>query len=222
MLKLVTFLALLGVSACYPTGDWWSFVDPTTTTSGYRWPSGSTYSTIFSKYGVDLQHYAQVDFGLGTYYKGTATDAKTDTRSQEYGVHFWSYMKHEAVVSYDPWYKSTTETSFEPVYVAPYVQRVIWVRPEGGYSFTVEGARVVRTGGQSINTVENVGTWQDSLTDFQMPQESDFKYATNFKDKWQDLRYSNNLVQKAFPDFYQQLVDKKIVGENNYYSHKFM
>ena len=159
MIKLVTFIALLGLSYCYPTGDWWSFADPTTTTSGFKWPSDSTYSNIFSKYGVEIKHFTQGDFGVGTFYKGDTTGTKSDTRSQEYGVHFWSYMKHEAVISYDPWYSSTTETVFEPLYVAPYIQRVIWTRFEGGSSFTVEGARAVRTCGDSMNTVENMGTW---------------------------------------------------------------
>ena len=221
MIKLITFLALLGVSCAYSTGDWWSFNNPTT--SGFRYPQAAGLKTLLDKWGMLVQHSAQFDLGVGTLYMGEDSN-NADTQMYSYGVHLWSFATHHSEISYDNWYYMDNEVTFEPLYVAPYIQSVEWTRPLDGQSIdlTVSGSREVRTCEQTMDKIENVSVWEQSLiTDFALPEVADFMPQNNFEHDWEDGRFSMNLAQKVLPKVYDQLVSKKIVGAYDYYTHTF-
>ena len=111
------------------------------------------------------------------------------------------------------------ELSLEPVYAAPYIQRVYWDRFEAdnGFAMSIEGVREVRAMDYSTYATENWGTFQQSFFgDLAVPDMTDLAVDDAFENDIEDTRYSGNVLDMFASSTYSDLQDN-IIGEHQYY-----
>lgn len=225
MNKLLVLAAFLGY-ALAGENDFWT--EGAQTGKGWVWDK-----TIVANEWFTATTFSEMDFGFGTFYHGSYNPAGVTTiRGQQYGVHLYSYGRQSLSFEALKNYKYIVDVQVEPVYVAPYVQSILWTTPRPGdnnaFSMVLSGDRQISAFDYFVYNGENGKVFTQSLFDVitdgtsLLPDWStSFGYNENeFYHDWEDTKFQGNLLNKILPSLYTDL-SSNILGTKNYYTKQF-
>jgi hypothetical protein len=112
----------------------------------------------------------ELDFGYGTHYGGMQFDDSQSMapHAEAYGSNIYSYATFTVDASAGDFYEWTGALTFEPFYIVPYQQTVMWSRPEAndGNMFSLVGSRHIELLQVYTEFTENHKTFEVSLWDY--------------------------------------------------------
>eukprot|EP00347_Sterkiella_histriomuscorum_P014240 403361638 len=196
--------------------------------TGWTYPSSGMGSLVNSDY-FKMNYVGEVDFGYGTYYHSDM-DETAGVQRERYGAHLYSYAQGTVDMEVANNYKWNGKFEFEPVYVAPYTQQIMWSRPEGPighFTAIVSAYRIVNMLDYKTQITQNGKVLKKSLYQALFnsaelaPSSSDVSYDADQKNKYNDPYYTGNLIEKISASKFTDLQTSSWFGEQEYYSKQF-
>eukprot|EP00347_Sterkiella_histriomuscorum_P003351 403364626 len=216
MNKILVLAAFLGYATC-GVFDFWTTGAPSS--MGYIADQRSFVSGDW----FSVSHFAEFDAGFGTLYQGKDIQTSAMTRIESYGVHLYSYGRESVQTMIGKYYNMNMDVQFEPVYIAPYIQTISWIRPTEGFSLAISGSRYADAFAYQTFANENMQVFQHSLVDFiqnesdLLPTSGSMAPNSEYEHEWSDARFTGNLLSKLSASTYADL-QNNLLGSHDYYS----
>lgn len=126
-MKAIVLSALLGLAASTSMVQW-------------SYPKHSDLKYLIDKSFLGLGLYLELDAGYGSHYIGEepgSIASNADLEAATYGFHLYTRLRGSGYIQLFGLYERLGEAEVDPVYWAPYQQRLEWTSLQSGDAFTL-------------------------------------------------------------------------------------
>lgn len=208
MKKFVAIAALLGFAASKSVSAW---------TKG---------DNLVNNEWLTVDYSLEADFGYGTFYEGHAPkEGIYPANAETYGVQIYSEATAKVEATILKHRKLTAEFTLVPINIVPFQETVVYERFEdeiGNAHVFHEAGRDIRALDYTLTINTNVKTARVSIWDYIddkrdkiTPQDEDWTYNEDYKNKYNDPYYSGNILEDL-----EKVPTGSWYGYHTYYDEK--